>query len=130
MASWVNYINDGVVAYYSGTRQRSKYYIPEKWGAHWAVLTKLDGHIFKSTQDFGWKEYPIKIGDANPPKGTKGVLYLHPLSETKPNIIEGKFKINYPNTILKLRVAGNKNGDWKLRVKINNISRSKSFLTI
>jgi hypothetical protein len=116
-------------------RKLSKFYIGEPWGDEWAVITYLN-RIIGGGEDggkerFGWKYPPRQIGGAVPPEGAwGGVLYLHPITDNSPAIIEGRFKIYKPNLIMRLRVSGNMycdgaipewKADWRLRVKINGV---------
>jgi choice-of-anchor C domain-containing protein len=100
----------------------------EEWFKNWNVIktgTLPDGTIAKIAgvnNRFGWY-YPVKrIGDAMPPERAHGAaLYLHPISTTEPTHLKGKYYVNSNNKSLMFRVAGNKNGNWLMEVRINGV---------
>ncbi len=101
--------------------------LAEPWSKHWRVVYTIEAKngqpakIGRSDETFGWKELAKKIGDADPPKGAhKAVYYTHPASPTKPTILLGRYFVNSKEKSLMFRVAGNRNGDFVLEVKINN----------
>ncbi len=95
--------------------------IVENWFKHWKILNSIDFKINNSNEKFGWKYPVIKISDAMPPEGAKGsAIYLHPTSQTIPLHLIGHYHIDENDSFLKFRVAGNRNGDWLMIVKINN----------
>ncbi|MGA1862011.1 choice-of-anchor C family protein [Deferribacter thermophilus] len=100
----------------------------ENWFKNWNVIktgSLPDGTVAKIAgvnNRFGWY-YPVKkIGDAMPPEGAHGAaLYLHPISTTEPTHLKGKYYVNSKDKSLMFRVAGNKNGDWLMEVRINGV---------
>ena len=96
--------------------------LAENWFKRWTIKTK-DIQIAKipnSNQKFGWRKKAMDIGDAMPPKYSKGaVLYLHPKSPQQPTILKTSLKVTSNNEIMKIRIAGNRNGDFALIVKVN-----------
>ncbi len=92
---------------------------PEGWFSHWKIISKPSWRIARSSEGWGWKCPPRDIGDAMPPAGGKGcVLYLHPVSRTQPAVLRGSYRV-YGEGVLIFRVAGNRNGDWVMVVKVN-----------
>ena len=102
-------------------RSKSIFYIGEPWGDTWYVDKSSTGKIINANQNFGWHNASQYLGHAMPPPNANGgLLYIHPVSQNEPALVRGKFKVNRPHLKLKLRVAGNQNGDWQLKVLINN----------
>ncbi len=98
----------------------------ESWFKNWElvigpVLPNGEmGNIMRTNEKFGWKNPVVDLGDAMPPSGAKGsALYLHPAERNKPTVLRGKYFINDSQKALLFRVAGNRNGDWTMIVKIN-----------
>jgi len=99
--------------------------LAESWFKGWKVLSLPrdtrggTGKIFASQKRFGWFSPARDVGDAVPPKGGHGaVLYLHPTSQKKPAVLKKRIYSN-GNQQLFIRVAGNRNGDFRLVVRID-----------
>jgi hypothetical protein len=95
-------------------------HINEKWYKEWEIITNNYDTIDGSNEKFGWKPVIKKIGKANPPLGGQGgALYLYPISKKIPAQIKKVIFVNKKNEFLKLKIAGNINGDFLLQIKIN-----------
>lgn len=113
---------------YSSPFKNSPY--TENWFHNWQVIkiprdsSGAIGKIYNSNEQFGWKKPVKRIGDAMPPAGANGAaLYLHPVSQNEPTILQGRYHVSSPNQALLFRVAGNTNGDWLMVVNINGIKK-------
>ncbi|WP_188020330.1 PAN domain-containing protein [Deferribacter autotrophicus] len=106
----------------SGIKKQADMANAESWFKNWKIIKSLNSNIAGSNEKFGWK-YPVrKIGDAMPPEGAKGAaLYLHPISQTEPTHLQGHYHVSSNKKSLMFRVAGNKNGDWLMEVRVNGI---------
>ena len=99
----------------------------EPWFERWHVVAvpmeakNLVGKIAGSNERFGWKHPVRDIGDAMPPKGANGAaLYLHPVSPQKPAVMKMRLLVTNSTEAINIRVAGNRNGDFTLIVKVNS----------
>jgi len=98
----------------------------EDWFKNWKI-TQIPtypngelGKIMNTNEKYGWKKPIRDLGDAMPPEGGQGAaLYLHPKSQTEPTVLQGDYRVDSPDKVLLFRVAGNRNGDWNMVVKIN-----------
>ncbi|ADU96928.1 PAN/Apple domain-containing protein [Thermovibrio ammonificans] len=93
--------------------------IPESWGKTFKVVLCNPHKIPNSNQHFGWKEKAEAIGDAVPPEGAQGVLYLYPVTKVDPAVVEGTFKVPENGATLEIRTAGNVNSSYLLKVAVN-----------
>ena len=98
----------------------------EPWFERWEVTAvpldakKLVGPIPRTNQRFGWKHPVVAYGDAMPPDGANGAaLYLHPVSQQKPAVLKTSLLVTRNNDLMKIRIAGNRNADFILKVKID-----------
>jgi len=93
--------------------------IPEPWGKNFRVLVSASARIPGSRESFGWKERPEALGQAVPPSGAKGVLYLAPPNSSEPAIVEGRVRVPPRGGELLIRTAGNVNSSYRLVVRVN-----------
>ena len=91
--------------------------IREPWGREFKVVVCNPLNIPGSREKFGWKEEPRELGEAAPPKGAKGILYLAPPNESEPAVVEGVVRVPERGGELLIRTAGNINSSYKLVVK-------------
>jgi len=99
--------------------------LAESWFKGWSVLSLprdtqgKTGKIFASEKRFGWFSPARDVGDALPPKGGHGaVLYLHPTSQKEPAVLKKRVYSNGQQQLF-IRVAGNRNGDFRLVVRVD-----------
>ena len=93
--------------------------ILEEWGKYFRVLVCYPLNIPGSREKFGWKERPEELGEAAPPKGARGILYLLPPNEVEPAVVEGEVEVPKEGGKLKIRTAGNINSSYRLVVEVN-----------
>jgi hypothetical protein len=129
--SWANSIY-AVDGHYNTANSGENFINPyaEDWFLrHWKIKRNTITNIPNSREKFGWKKPVRRIGDANPPAGAKGAaLYMHPISTVVPAKLEGFYNVNSPNKALVLRIAGNKNGDFLLVVRINGKKKAEKII--
>ncbi|MFH1672056.1 MAG: hypothetical protein ABIF87_01310 [Pseudomonadota bacterium] len=91
----------------------------EAWAREWKVLSTAKN--FAGGGRPGFYAKAVRIGDAIPNPGRKGVLYLHPTTQQEPARIARRVTLTGPKPTLKMGVSGNWNlgADWVLLIKIN-----------
>jgi len=92
--------------------------IKEEWGEHFRVLVCHPLNIPGSRERLGWKEEPEELGEAAPPKGARGILYLLPPNDAEPAVVEGVVEVPRKGGKLKIRTAGNVNSSYRLVVRV------------
>jgi hypothetical protein len=94
--------------------------IRENWGKSFKVILCSPYKIPNSDQYPGWKEKAEALGDAVPPEGAVGVLYLYPPTFADPAVVEGTVKVPKEGGTLVIRTAGNVNSSYELEVAVND----------
>jgi hypothetical protein len=92
----------------------------EAWVREWTVAA-TSGDLANGGPVGFYRSGPR--GDANPPAGRTGMLYLHPPSPGVPAVLERRVRLGR-SPVLHLSVAGNSpsggvRGDWQLTVKLD-----------
>ncbi|SNR88701.1 hypothetical protein [Desulfurobacterium atlanticum] len=99
----------------------------ERWVNYCSIVKNIPTPIYNSSEHFGWKPRIRQIGDAMPPPGGNGgAFYLHPVSTTEPAHLKCRFPAN--TKAIKLKVAGNRNGNWVMILKVNGKEKIKSLI--
>ena len=90
----------------------------EAWAREWTVLSTYTDF---SGGKAGFYSEAVRVGDANPNPGRRGILYLHPKNEQEPARITRRLTVTGPAPILTMGVSGNRDvdGDWILVVKVD-----------
>ena len=90
----------------------------EAWAREWTVLSTLTDF---GGGEAGFYSEPVRIGDANPNPGRRGILYLHPKNEQEPARITRRLTVTGPAPTLTMGVSGNRDadGDWLLVIKVD-----------
>ncbi len=90
----------------------------EAWAREWTVLST---HMDFGGGKPGFYSEAVRVGDANPNPGRRGILYLHPKSEQEPARITRRLTVTGPAPTLTMAVSGNRDtdGDWALVIKVD-----------
>ncbi|MBN2269154.1 MAG: hypothetical protein JXN61_00980 [Sedimentisphaerales bacterium] len=93
---------------------------PEAWVKEWKVLSTLMEYGQEDARLYYTE--PVRAGFGNPCPGRKGILYLHPPTETEPARLARQFKVTGAASTLVMGLCGNKNidGDFVLAVKVDD----------
>jgi len=91
----------------------------EPWAQQWVVLDTVVS--FSGGGKAGFYSEAVRSGPANPNRGRKGILYLHPLTQQKPARMARNVALAETSSTLKMGVSGNRDvdGDWALVVKVD-----------
>jgi len=91
----------------------------ESWVREWTILNTVKN--FPGGGEAGFYPEAVRSGHANPNRGRKGILYLHPKSQQEPIRIKRNVMLTGSKPTLKMGVSGNRDvdGDWILLIKVN-----------